>query len=107
MSGNTPDACADGERGSVEFGHDREHRFIRDIVADEQRTAVAERRTLHQFPNAARLADVGMLDLEDAFARQHLDRRIRQIRLDQRNRFANRGFGIWRGAACSSPAVPA
>ena len=44
----------------------------------------------HQFPHTARLGEACMLDFADAFSGQHLDRRIRQIGADQRDRFVDR-----------------
>src|SRR3954447_25848706 len=49
--------AADGKRQPVVIGHDREHRFVRDIVADEQRTAALERLMRHQLMHAGRLGE--------------------------------------------------
>jgi hypothetical protein len=43
MTGHALRAPADGKRQAAEIGHDREHRFIGDIVADENRAAALER----------------------------------------------------------------
>ena len=48
--------------------------------------------------NAGRLVEAGMLDLADAFAGQHLDRRVGQIGADQRHRFIDRLLGVRRQA---------
>src|SRR6516225_7784073 len=81
-------ACpfTDRECHSIELGHDRESRFVGDIVADEQWPTAGERSLRHQFANAACLGEARTLDLADAFSRQHFDQRIRKFGLDQRNR---------------------
>ena len=72
--------------------------FVGDVVADEERTAALERLMRHQLAHAGRLGETGMLDLADAFARQHLDRRIRQIGPDQRHRLIDRLLRMRREA---------
>ena len=72
--------------------------LIGDVVADEKRTAAPERLMRHQFAHAGRLGETGMLDLADAFARQHLDRRVRQIGPDQRHRLIDRLLRMRREA---------
>ena len=69
---------ADGECETVEVRHDAEHRFIGDVIADEERATSSERLMRHQFEHAGRLGETGMLDLANALAGQHLDRRVRQ-----------------------------
>ena len=52
MTGDAMRAPADGKCEAAEIGHDGEHRFIGDIVADENRTAALERFVGHQFEDA-------------------------------------------------------
>src|SRR5580704_629681 len=49
MTGHAMGAPADGKCEAAEIGHDREHGFIRDVVADKSRTATPERFVRHQF----------------------------------------------------------
>jgi len=91
-------AAANGKCKTVVIRHDRKHRFVRDVVADEQGLAALEWGVCHQFAHAARLGETGMLDLADAFSGQHFDRRVRQIGADQRDRFIDRLLGMRRQA---------
>src|SRR4029077_1136963 len=52
MSGHALRAPAHGKCKTTKIGHDREHRFVGDVIADENRTAAAERLVGHQFANA-------------------------------------------------------
>src|SRR6202790_1709720 len=90
MTGHALRAPAHGEGESTQIRHDRKHRFIGDVIADENRTAAAERLVAHQFANARCLVKAGLLDFADAFSRQDFDRRIRQIGPDQGHRRVNR-----------------
>ena len=67
MPGDAPGAAADRERKAVEIGHDREHAFVGDVVADEERTAALEGLVHHQFPYAGRLGEAGMLYFANCF----------------------------------------
>src|SRR5260370_20581286 len=57
MPGYAVRAAADGKGETIEIRHDREHRFVGDVVADEKRTSALERFARHQFPHAARLGE--------------------------------------------------
>src|ERR1700681_652605 len=59
VSGDALGAPANGKCKAVEIRHDRKHRFVGDIVADEERTPALERLVRHQFPHPARLCGTG------------------------------------------------
>src|SRR5262249_40070041 len=77
---------SDRECHSIELGHDRESRFVGDIIADEKWPAAGERLLRHQLADAACLGEARTLDLADVFSRQHFDRRSGELGLDERNR---------------------
>src|ERR1700742_1974943 len=83
-------AAADGKGKAVQVRHDRKDRLVGNIVADKERTAPLEWFVLHQFQYARGLVETGVLDLAYRFSRQHLDRRVRQIGADQRDRLVDR-----------------
>src|SRR3984893_15593372 len=59
---NTCRVTANKQCQAAIFRNDREHHFVRDIVADENRTAALERFMRHQFADAGRLGEAGMFD---------------------------------------------
>src|SRR3954454_1298209 len=63
VAGDAVRAPADGERLAAEVGHDGEHGFVGDVIADEHRAAALERPVGHQLAHPARLVEAGMLDL--------------------------------------------
>src|ERR1700761_6191369 len=62
LTGDALGISAYREGEPVEIGHNCEHGFIGDVIADEQRTATLERFMHHQFAHAASLGETGMLD---------------------------------------------
>src|ERR1700753_1196384 len=75
-------AATDRKRQPVHVGHNRKHRLISDVVADEQRTAALERLVRHQFLHAGSLGETGVLYFANRLAGQHLDWRIGQVSAD-------------------------
>src|SRR3984893_5939531 len=67
------------KRQAAKIRHDGKHTLVGDVVTDKDRAAPLERFVVHQFDDARRLVEAGMLDLADAFAGQHFDRRVGQI----------------------------
>src|SRR5665811_1996221 len=94
MARNAFGAPAHGKGKPAKLRHDGEYALVGDIVADKDRTAALERLVGHQFGHAGCLVEAGMLDLADAFARQHLDQRVRQVGPDQRYRLVDRPLGM-------------
>ena len=65
-----------------------EDQLVGDVVADEDRVAVRERRIAHQLAHGGALVESDLLDLQDELAVQNLDRAragfSAQIRVDGR-----------------------
>src|SRR5436309_10770615 len=76
--------------------HDGEHALVGHIIANKDRTTALERIVGHQFDDARRLVETGMLDLADAFPWHYFDGRIRQVGPDQGHRRVNRLLGMRR-----------
>src|SRR4051794_2034587 len=98
MPGHAMRAPAHRKRLTAEIRHDGEHGFVSDVVADEHRAAALERLVGHQFAHSAGLVEAGMLDLADAFSREHLDWRIGQVGPDQGYRLIDRLLRMRRQA---------
>ena len=57
LTGHTLRVAANRKSNPAQAGHCCEHRFIGDIVADENRPAAEERFVRHQLADAGRLVE--------------------------------------------------
>src|SRR5437016_8019850 len=69
-SGEPGKVAADAEALAANFRQYLEHRFVGDIVADEDGNTACKRRMSHQLANAVAFVDARPLDLEHCLAQQ-------------------------------------